>query len=261
MRKIAIIGGGNMGGAIAKSLCGTDYSLVVTAASQATLDNVKKECPDAEVTTDNAEAVKGASIVVIAVKPYLAQEVIDEMKENLEPGAIVISVIAALPLKKLSNMLDAESKHLSVVRCIPNTAIRNGKSVTFLAFEQEVTPEVREEVDEIFKRSGTVFKIKERDMDACCALASCGIVYFLRFIRAASEGAVVLGLKAKFATQIAAATAEGAASLLEDGSHPEVEIDKVTTPGGLTIRGLNTLEANGFSHAVIEALKASVSTN
>ena len=96
-------------------------------------------------------------------------------------------------------------------------------------------------------------------MAACTALASCGIAYFLRFIRAAVEGSVELGLRPGFATEVAAITAEGAAALLHDGGHPEAEIDKVTTPGGLTIRGLNTLDEKGLNAAVIAALKASVS--
>lgn len=94
----------------------------------------------------------------------------------------------------------------------------------------------------IFNRSGKAFVIEEKSMGACMALASCGIAYFLRFIRAAAEGSVELGLRPTFATQIAALTAEGAAALLADGAHPEAEIDKVTTPGGITIKGLNALE-------------------
>ena len=129
--------------------------------------------------------------------------------------------------------------------------------MTFIAHGEGVTPEAEEEITAIFNRSGHAFIIPEKDMNACMALASCGIAYFLRFIRAAAEGSVELGLKADFATRIAALTAEGAASLLADGGHPEAEIDKVTTPGGLTIKGLNTLEANGFTNAVIQALKAS----
>ena len=95
-------------------------------------------------------------------------------------------------------------------------------------------------------------------MGACTALGSCGVAYFLRFISAAAVGSVELGLRAGFATKIAVLTAEGAAALLKGGSHPEAEIDKVTTPGGITIRGLNALEDNGFTKAVIAALRASV---
>ena len=144
-----------------------------------------------------------------------------------------------------------------MLKVIPNTAIRNGKSVTFVTASDKASEESVREVMDIFNRSGKAFLIPEKDMNPCMVLASCGIAFFLRFIRAAAEGSVELGLRPGFATEIAALTAAGAASLLEDGSHPEVEIDKVTTAGGTTIKGLNAMEANGFTTSVIAALKAS----
>lgn len=246
-----------MGSAIAASLSGTDYDITCTAASQASLDRLSATVPGIKVSLSNVDAASGADIVVIAVKPYIAPGVLAEIKPVLRDGAIVITVVATHTVESLSAELDADVRHISIFRVIPNTAIRHGKSVTFIARGEAVSPEAEEEVTGIFNRSGHAFMIPEKDMGACMALASCGIAYFLRFIRAAAEGGVELGLKADFATRVAALTAEGAAALLADGSHPEVEIDKVTTPGGLTIKGLNTLEANGFTNAVIQALKAS----
>ncbi len=130
--------------------------------------------------------------------------------------------------------------------------------MTFISHSPEADKGIVDEIESIFNLSGESFIIPEKDMGACTALASCGIAYFLRFIRAAAEGSVELGLRAGFATKIAVLTAEGAAALLKGGSHPEAEIDKVTTPGGITIRGLNALEDNGFTKAVIAALRASV---
>ena len=256
-KKIAILGAGNMGSAIAASLIGTDYNITCTAASQATLDRLAPALPGVELSNSNAAAVFGADIVVIAVKPHIAPQVVAEVSRWLEDGATVITVVATHTVESLSKELDAEKRKVNIFRVIPNTAIRHGKSVTFIAHGEGVTPEAEEEITAIFNCSGHAFIIPEKDMNACMALASCGIAYFLRFIRAAAEGSVELGLKADFATRIAALTAEGAASLLADGGHPEAEIDKVTTPGGLTIKGLNTLEANGFTNAVIQALKAS----
>lgn len=263
MKKIAILGAGNMGSAVAESLKDSEYKIICTAASQRTLDRIKMNMPKVAVNLSNKEAVEDADIVILAVKPYLSDNVCCEILDSLKEGAIVISLMAGVSLFDLINGLKAKSyfyengKTLHLARVIPNTAIKNGKSVTFIAFDDGVPENARKEVESIFSLSGKVFVVTEGKMAACTSLASCGIAYFLRFIRAAVEGAVEIGLKPDFATEVAALTAEGAAALLSDGSHPEAEIDKVTTPGGLTIRGLNALEAHSFNAAVIAALKAS----
>lgn len=257
MKTIAILGVGNMGSAIAASLCGGGDRIICTAASQSTLAKIKSELPEVETTLDNAEAVKDADMVVLAVKPYIAPGVIDQIRGHIHPGAVILSVVAVMPIEELRSRLDAEAMRLKVLRIVPNTAIKYGKSATFISAAADVDADLVAEAEAIFNRSGQAFVVPESQLAACTALASCGIAFFLRFIRAAAEGSVELGLKAPFATKIAALTAEGAAVLLADGAHPEAEIDKVTTPGGITIKGLNALEANGFNAAVIAALKAS----
>ncbi len=274
-----------MGSAVAESLKDSDYEITCTAATQNTLDRIKASMPKVNTTLSNKDAVKDADIVVLAVKPYLVGEVCEEIRENLKDGALIISLVAGYSLHNLSYMLDddpyfdqlraydgeeeempesevvpeekEDRKELFYARVIPNTAIRYGKSVTFIAFDKDATQAAKDETEKIFSLSGKVFVVPEGKMTACTSLASCGIAYFLRFIRAAVEGAVEIGLKPDFATEVAALTAEGAAALLANGGHPEAEIDKVTTPGGLTIKGLNALEAHGFNAAVIAALKAS----
>lgn len=254
--KIAIIGAGNMGSAIASSLTDRDDLIVCTARSLATLHRLKSEMPTVETTDDNRAAVADADIVVLAVKPYVAPAVIDEIRCSIKPGAIVASVIADTTIAELRAMLADEQKRLRIFRVIPNTAIRERESVTFIAHDLDTDASAVATVEEIFSLSGEAIIVAEKDMAACTAMASCGIALFLRFIRAAAEGGVELGLPAPFATRIAALTARGAASVLRDGSHPEAEIDKVTTPGGITIRGLNAMEAHGFTPAVIAALRA-----
>ena len=273
------------------------------------MKRLAEELPGVTLTRNNISAVEGADIVVLAVKPYIADGVTDEIRDYLLPNATVISVIAPFTIADLENKLkrstegvgdwieatvescdtasaddrdveptiqndrsiksdksvqsdkstqsDMQGDGFNVLKVIPNTAIRNGKSVTFVTASDKASEESVVEVMDIFNRSGKAFLIPEKDMNPCMVLASCGIAFFLRFIRAAAEGSVELGLRPGFATEIAALTAAGAASLLEDGSHPEVEIDKVTTAGGTTIKGLNAMEANGFTTSVIAALKAS----
>lgn len=257
-KKIAILGAGNMGGAIAASLAGGEYDLAVTASSAATLDKVREVCPEAVCSLSNAEAAEGADVVILAVKPYVAPEVVREIRMCLKPGVTVVSVVAGLTLSALAEAFAGCGFTPGFARVIPNTAIRNGKSVTFISPSDNMGEDDIKTLLSVFSKSGKVFVVAEKDMAACTALSSCGIAFFLRFIRAAVEGAVELGLSPRFATEVAAFTAEGAASLLEGGNHPEAEIDKVTTPGGLTIRGLNELERNGLTAAVVAALKASV---
>ena len=246
-----------MGGAIAASLAYSEYDVTVTAKSDETLRRIAALDPSFSTTHSNSEAAKDADIVILAVKPWIVPDVLDEITSVLNWDASIVSVAAGLTIGELSRMASKSGRIFSIFRVIPNTAIRLGKSATFIASRRENELKV-EAVRDIFRRSGKVFDVEERDMGAVTALSSCGIAYFLRFIRAAVEGSVELGLRPGFATEVASATAEGAAALLADGSHPEVEIDKVTTPGGLTIRGLNALEAGGFSAAVIAALRASV---
>ncbi len=254
--KIAIIGAGNMGSSIAASLSDLDHNVVCTARSIATLHRLKSEMPTVETTDDNRAAATDADLVVLAVKPYVAPDVIDEIAGCIKPGAIVASVIADTSIARLREMLGDEERKLRLFRVIPNTAIRERESVTFIAHDPDTEPSAIATVEEIFRLSGEAIIVAEKDMAVCTALASCGIALFLRFIRAAAEGAVELGLPAAFATRIAALTARSAAAVLRDGSHPEAEIDKVTTPGGITIRGLNAMEANGFTPAVIAGLRA-----
>lgn len=258
MKHIAILGAGNMGGAIAESLNGAPYKVTVTAHTQTTLDRVAEKCPEAAVTLSNADAVADADFVVLCVKPWIVADVFKEILGKVKPGAVIISVVAAMPTVDIAASLNATGFGLQIFRVIPNTAIRLGKSATFIAPGYGATDASLAEVVEIFDRSGRTFVVKESEMGACTALSSCGIAYFLRFIRAAAEGGVELGLRAKFAHEVAAATAEGAAALVLDGGHPEAEIDKVTTPGGLTIKGLNAMEEKGFTAAVVAALKASM---
>lgn len=254
--KIAIIGTGNMGSAIAASLVNENVDLTCTARSAATLQRISRELPSVKTDSDNRSAVNGADMIVLAVKPYIAPEVINEIKGHIKSGASIVSVIAGMTIEDLKNSLSAPENSLEVFRVIPNTAIKYRKSVTFISHSEDCDPEAAGKVEDIFSLSGKVFVVKEKEMAACTAIASCGIAFFLRFIRAMAEGGVELGLPAAFATEVAALTAGGAASVLKDGAHPEAEIDKVTTPGGITIKGLNAMEEHGFNAAVIAALRA-----
>ena len=267
--KITIIGAGNIGGALTrgwakatqkrtnKSVLSSVSDICVADKAQATLDKLKAEYPDIRTTNDNAAAVEGADIVVIAVKPWLVEDVLNELKANIQlAGKTLVSVAAATRGEQLCQWVGEGPQ---ILTAIPNTAIANLASMTFVVpvrAEAETTAAVKA----LFDTMGQTLVTDEAHLPAATALASCGIAYALRYVRAATEGGVQLGFRASEAQDIVAQTLRGAVSLLEkEGAHAEAEIDKVTTPGGLTIRGLNAMEETGFTNAVIQGLLASLS--
>ncbi|MCH5241449.1 MAG: pyrroline-5-carboxylate reductase [Muribaculaceae bacterium] len=255
--RISVIGGGAMGTAfiegllISNSIKPSEISL-----SNPRLDKIKYLEENGVVITDsNVECARNADVVVIAVKPWILEGVIKEINSIVDPSKTEIClIVAGIPGADLKKFFQGSlPKNLSIV--MPNTAMRLGKSMTFVVpLEGDST-----RASELFEKVGSVKKIEERLLPAATTLASCGIAYGMRYVRAASEGGVELGFRAADAAEIVTQTLKGVVALLEiPGSHPETEIDKVTTPGGLTIRGLNAMEKAGFSNAVVEGLKASV---
>lgn len=261
MKTIAIIGAGNMGGAIARGL--TQSTLV----SQITVSDINQEALAALTAynssiitlSNNAQAVKGADIVILAVKPWLVQTIVNDIKESLDYSKqLLVSIAAGVSLNDLCTMLDKDGQLPALFRLIPNTAIDVLQSVNTIAAHNNTTQAEQDLVCGIFNGVGKTFLVPETQLNALMSLSSCGIAYAFRYIRAAVEGGVEMGIYPKVAQQVVLQTLRGAVELLEaNDSHPEVEIDKVTTPGGITIKGLNEMEAQGFTNAVIKGLKAS----
>lgn len=249
-----------MGGAIARGLAAnaefaSASTIAVSNRSQGKLDALKADFPDVVTSTDNCSVAAGADIVVMAVKPWLIDSVAEGLQGTLTAEQTIVSVVAGVPFSHLHELF-AQSP---VVRVIPNTAIAIGESMTIVADDGSASPAQLEAAMHIFDLLGKTILLEERLMDAAMALGSCGTAYALRYVRAAMEAGVELGLYPAQAQTIVAQTVKGAAELLlTHGNHPEEEIDKVTTPGGFTIKGLNRMEACGFTNAVIEGLKASV---
>lgn len=255
--RISIIGAGNMGMAIACGLAkDKKIELKVSNPTKGKLETLKRILPGISITTDNCEAATWGDIIILAVKPWVMQTVVSEIKTCLNSDKQLVSIAAGIGTEKILSWLDDTC--MPVYYVIPNTAISIGKSMTFIAHSNAEESELAEVVS-LFGKMGRVMLVEEKKIPACMALASCGIAYAMRYVRANMEGAIELGLKPAKALEIIEQTIVGAAKLLEkSGNHPEAEIDKVTTPGGLTIKGLNALEENGFTTAVIKALKASV---
>jgi pyrroline-5-carboxylate reductase len=255
-KKIAIIGVGNMGSAIAAGLIKSGFmkpaDIIATDKRESSLEEMKKL--GVTVSTDNLEAVKTAEVVLLAVKPYHIAQVIDEIKSELNSDKIVMSIVAGVSIGEISEMAGQE---LPVFRVMPNTAIALQESLTCIASNKNAVPH-KKYVFEMFDKLGKTIEIGEEFMAAATVLSSCGIAYALRYIRAAMQGGIEIGFSAEMAQFITAQTVKGATELiLQSGNHPEREIDKVTTPMGVTITGLNEMEHRGFSSSLIQGVMAS----
>lgn len=257
--KIAIIGAGNMGGAIARGLCkGTIIApgdIVLSNRSMAKLDAIKEEFPAIGITCNNHEAAKDAEMIILAVKPWLIKEVIDEIQPTREQ--VVVSVAAGIDFESLEAMLPQRGN--TIFRLIPNTAISLQESLTLISSYNAIA-EQEQLLLNIFNEMGVAMLIPEAQMSAATSMTSSGIAYALKYIQAAMQAGVELGIYPKDAMKMVAQSMKGAAELiLQKDTHPSVEIDKVCTPRGYTIKGINTLESHGFTTAIIEAIKSSCS--
>lgn len=257
--KITIIGAGAMGGAIAEGMAkkgmAKDGNLTVTALHQTTLD---KFTPlGINTSTENSSAIAKADIIILAVKPWIAESVIEEIQDSMDyENQLLVSVVAGIPSETMLSWLQKNGKVPNFWMVIPNTAIAECQSMTFIA-PIHAKEAATETISQLFNQLGQILVTDEKHLTAGTALASCGIAYAMRYIRASTEGGVELGFKAKEAEKIVLQTLKGAVALLSSNdSHPEEEIDKVTTPGGMTIKGLNEMEHAGFTSAVIKGLKA-----
>ncbi len=239
--KITIIGAGNMGGALAKgwARAGRAADLTVTARTQLSLDRLAIAFPGITTMLDNGQAVRQSDVIILAVKPWLVESVIDEIKPGLS-GKILVSVAAGVRHERID------------VYAMPNLAAEFCQSMTFV--EEAEKADI---VADLFGQLGQCRIVPPRLMDAGMMMAGCGVAYVMRFIRAMMEGGVEMGFYPDEAQTIAMQTMQGALDLLRHtGLHPEVAIDRVTTPGGITIKGLNELEHAAFNSAVIRCLKA-----
>ena len=255
--KVAIIGAGNMGGAIARGLAQGHYvrvqDITVTNPSMPKLEKLKAEFPAIQVSTDNHEAAD-ADVVIVAVKPWKVEEVLKPL--HLRQPQVLVSVAAGMTFEDLAHFVDPE---MPMFRIIPNTAISLRASMTLIACRNASEQQTLTMLD-LFNEMGLAMLIEEKQLAAATSLTSCGIAYVLKYVQAAMQAGVEAGIRPKDAMKMVAQTVEGAARLLleNEDTHPALEIEKVTTPGGITIKGVNSLEHDGFTSAVIKAIKASI---
>ena len=254
--KLAIIGLGNMGRAILDGILNNNILKAeeIIAADKKFEDAAAREenkYENLNFTSDNLEAVKKAEYIILAVKPQIIKNVLDEIKDNIE-NKVLISIAAGIKTGLLSEFIGENSK---LVRVMPNTPALVGSGMSAIYYTKAVEADEMAFIEKIFNSFGEVTEVEEKDMDAVTALSGSGPAFVYLFIEALSDAGVLKGLDRKTALKLAAQTVKGGAEMvLDGGQHPAQLKDMVTSPAGTTIAGVAVLEENAFRSAVIKAV-------
>lgn len=256
---IAIIGAGNMGASLAAGWASVSHGrmgITVTNPSEQKLEALVAKYPSIHTTNSNVVALNGAHVVVLAVKPCVMEDVLSEIGPFLNPNQILVSVAAGYTPQTIQQQLPQPIPN--VYQAIPNIAVALGQGMTFITPAHK-GQSADAEVADLFGMLGQTLITDSRGLDAGMAIASCGLAYAMRYMRAATQGGVQLGLSSSDALRAVMQTLKGAVAILEDapGTNPEEIVDRVTTPAGMTIKGLNAMEHGGFSASVVDGLLAS----
>ncbi len=254
-KKIAIIGCGNLGASILNGLLESEVfpndSLIATRRNVESLTGYKTR--GVTTTCDNASAVREADVLLFGLKPYKILDVLQELKQDMTPDKTIVSLATGITIDQIAQVIGEDKK---IYRAMPNTGADVKESLTCICANQSISED--DEVVSIFNSIGKSIIIEENLMEAATVLGACGIAYVLRFIRGMIQGGIEIGFSAQVASEIVTQTVKGASELLiQNDTHPEAEIDKVTTPRGCTIAGLNEMEHNGFSSALIKGIVTS----
>ena len=255
MVRIGIIGCGNLGVSILNGIQQSKRGVQVYASKRniETLSDYVSD--DVVVTVDNELLINSSDILIITLKPYTLIPFLEKHAHLIdETRHTIVSCATGITIEKISN---AVSKEVGIYRAMPNTAAAVNESITTISSNSDPLDRSKEVVD-IFESLGSVVKIEESLMESATILGACGVAYVLRFMRAMIQGGIQVGFDANTATKIVSQTMKGAAELIiQNETHPEEEIDKVTTPKGCTIVGLNEMEHAGFSSALIKGIVTS----
>jgi pyrroline-5-carboxylate reductase len=253
--KIGIIGLGNMGSALLRGIinCGICSPADISASDPRLPEQANNpEYGGIRTGKDNAAAVRGSDLVILAVKPQAVKTVAASIAHEVG-DQLFVSIIAGLSIAGLEEKLGSKAR---IIRAMPNTPVLIQQGVTALARNKKVSVQDLALIEDIFGRLGEVVEVEEKLMDAVTALSGSGPAYVYVLIEALADGGVLAGLPRNLALQLAALTVQGATAMLELGKHPGELKDMVASPAGTTIAGLAVLEAKGFRSALIEAVRA-----
>ncbi len=253
--RLAVLGAGKMGSTLVRALLAAGRlepgQVVVTTRHESTAADVARRLGVA-VASDNRAAIRGADLVLVAVKPQALGEVLAEIGDVLERGQLLVSIVASATTEFIARRLKGD---VAVVRAMPNTPSQIGAGMTVLCAGSHATAADLERARAIFDAVGRTLVLDEKHMDAVTALSASGPAFVYVVLESLAEGGVKVGLPRQIATELAAQTALGAAKMvLETGEHPALLKDAVTTPAGCTIDGLLQLEEGGLRVTLIKAV-------
>lgn len=256
IRKITIIGGGNMAEAIMRGLLREDTGVEICVAeiSPKRRDELTSQFPQVRVVSDAAEAAQWGEVVILAIKPQQAESVLGLLEPVVTPDILVISIMAGMPSSTIEANLTPGCR---VIRAMPNTPALIGAGATAVCSGRKASSDDLDLARQIFALIGTAVSVDEKLMDAVTGLSGSGPAYVFTFIEALSDAGVKNGLPRDVAAQLAAQTVLGAARMVvETGEHPALLKEKVTSPGGTTIAALHALENGCFRGVVMDAVEA-----
>lgn len=255
--KIGFVGGSKMTEALCKGIIKAGLS---NSNNMIISDVLAERCRllneeiGAQTTQNNHDITTFADIIILAVKPQIIGEVLKDIKNDITPRHLIISIAAGIPLHFIESKLQ---ENVRVIRVMPNTPCLISSSATAFALGNHATEGDGELAYNIFNAVGKVFRLEEKYLDAVTGLSGSGPAYVYMFIEALSDGGVKMGLPREIATALAAQTVLGAAKMvLETGQHPAQLKDAVTSPGGTTIEGISKLEDGGLRAAIINAVES-----
>ena len=257
MKKIVVIGAGNIGGALIGGMLSSGVAdaehLVATDASAARAEEIHEKWGIDLVTTGNREPVAEAEVILLAVKPTTLPTVLKDIRDVLRPDQILISVAAAFPLRLIERIV---GKRMPIFRAMPNIPIVVNEGATGLAANAVATDEQRRFVERVFKSAGVVCSVEEDQMHAVTAMSGSGPAYIYMVIESLIAGGLKMGLSHQVSTRLAEQTCLGAAKLVRETMlHPAILKDRVTTPGGVTISAIHELERHGLRSMLISAIE------
>ncbi|MEI9953973.1 MAG: pyrroline-5-carboxylate reductase [Pseudomonadota bacterium] len=255
-RKIGLLGAGNMAGALIRGLLGSKTlrpEQIRASDLRADQLTLLENSYGIETHSDNAELLAWANVVVLAVKPQVIGQVLEQVSSLLASDTLVISIAAGVPLAAIEARLPAGAR---VLRAMPNTAAIALAGATGIAPGSHAGPDDIAFARALFDAVGRSVVLDESALDAVTGLSGSGPAYVMLIIDALADGGVKVGLNRETALMLAAQTVYGSAKwLLETGEHPGQLKDMVTSPGGTTIAGLHALEAGGLRHTLMNAVE------
>lgn len=257
MKRIAVIGAGNMGAALIGGILKVGVSdrdhLVATVRTPERAAELGAKYGIPVTAGGNPEAAAGADLVVLAVKPGTLPKVLEEIRARLQPTQILLSLAAAVPITLIEKLVGC---NLPVFRAMPNIAVVVEEGATAVAANAHCTPEQRAAIEDIFRAVGVVVFVEEDLMHAVTALSGSGPAYVYMVIEALIAGGLKMGLSREVSTRLAEQTVLGAAKLVRETMlHPAILRDQVITPGGVTISAIHELEKHGLRSMLISAIE------